>query len=270
MKMQKAVEILNFYRNQHYTAAGGTEEQELAEAINKVLPLAVGRVPGPDSADMTPEQAVDTLSEWCGIGYSGGYCDIAFGAPIAQVEHALDMARDALRTHFWHPASAPPASGGWYWVYTQSKDGGHKCFNKARYQTEDGTWHGNGGRWDNVLYWAEFVSPEGNAKPDSNVQKLLALEAIADKMRDEYVNLYDGVSTSVKQYDSVRHDIHGQYQLTGDKPTLRWQVRSQRTYGGGRCYTHYCPVCGQHGYDDYRLCPKCGTVLDPAINISEK
>ena len=37
-----------------------------------------------------------------------------------------------------------------------------------------------------------------------------------------------------------------------------WVPLGQRTYGGGRSYTHYCNRCGQHGYDDYVLCPNCG------------
>ena len=37
-----------------------------------------------------------------------------------------------------------------------------------------------------------------------------------------------------------------------------WIPLGQHTYGGGRCYTHYCNRCGQHGYDDYVLCPNCG------------
>lgn len=38
-KIQKAVEVLNFYRNQHYNASSGTEEYEVANAINDILPL---------------------------------------------------------------------------------------------------------------------------------------------------------------------------------------------------------------------------------------
>ena len=41
-----------------------------------------------------------------------------------------------------------------------------------------------------------------------------------------------------------------------------WIPLGQRTYGGGRCYTHYCNRCGQHGYDDYVLCPNCGAKMD--------
>ena len=37
-----------------------------------------------------------------------------------------------------------------------------------------------------------------------------------------------------------------------------WVPLGQRTYGGGSSYTHYCNLCGQHGYDDYVLCPNCG------------
>lgn len=51
-----------------------------------------------------------------------------------------------------------------------------------------------------------------------------------------------------------------------DSPTIdakpvvhgEWIVLGQRTYGSGRSYTHYCTKCGQHGYDDYKLCPNCG------------
>lgn len=46
----------------------------------------------------------------------------------------------------------------------------------------------------------------------------------------------------------------------------KWQVIGQRIYGSGRCYTHYCPVCMQHGYDDYLFCPSCGTPLSSATN----
>ena len=41
-----------------------------------------------------------------------------------------------------------------------------------------------------------------------------------------------------------------------------WVPLGQRTYGGGRSYTHYCNLCGQHGYDDYVLCPNCGAKMD--------
>ena len=37
MKLFEALEELNFYRNKHYAAPSGTEEQVLAEAINTVL-----------------------------------------------------------------------------------------------------------------------------------------------------------------------------------------------------------------------------------------
>lgn len=46
------------------------------------------------------------------------------------------------------------------------------------------------------------------------------------------------------------------------KPVVHgeWIVLGQRTYGsgGGRNYTHYCSECGQHGFEDYKLCPNCG------------
>ena len=42
----------------------------------------------------------------------------------------------------------------------------------------------------------------------------------------------------------------------------KWLVLGQRTYGGGRCYTHYCSECGRHGFDDYERCPNCGAKMD--------
>ena len=39
-----------------------------------------------------------------------------------------------------------------------------------------------------------------------------------------------------------------------------WMPLGQRTSGsgGGRNYTHYCKQCGQHGFEDYVICPNCG------------
>lgn len=45
-----------------------------------------------------------------------------------------------------------------------------------------------------------------------------------------------------------------------------WVPLGQRTYGGGRSYTHYCNRCGQHGYDDYVLCPNCGADMRKGEN----
>ena len=46
------------------------------------------------------------------------------------------------------------------------------------------------------------------------------------------------------------------------KPVVHgeWILLGQRVYGsgGGRNYTHYCSGCGQHGFEDYKLCPNCG------------
>ena len=38
MDRAEACEILNFYRNRHYTEPIGTEERELSDAINEILP----------------------------------------------------------------------------------------------------------------------------------------------------------------------------------------------------------------------------------------
>ena len=45
-----------------------------------------------------------------------------------------------------------------------------------------------------------------------------------------------------------------------------WVPLGQGTYGGGRSYTHYCNRCGQHGYDDYVLCPNCGADMRKGEN----
>lgn len=53
---------------------------------------------------------------------------------------------------------------------------------------------------------------------------------------------------NVKDWQPVRHG--------------KWIVLGQRTYGSGRCYTHYCSECGQHGFDDYKGCPGCFAKMD--------
>lgn len=40
-----------------------------------------------------------------------------------------------------------------------------------------------------------------------------------------------------------------------------WIPLGQRTYGGGRQYTHYCSVCGEHGYNDKQFCSGCGAKM---------
>ena len=42
----------------------------------------------------------------------------------------------------------------------------------------------------------------------------------------------------------------------------KWILLGQRVYGTGRCPTHYCSECGQHGWDDYKLCHGCGAKMD--------
>lgn len=46
----------------------------------------------------------------------------------------------------------------------------------------------------------------------------------------------------------------------------KWIALGQRTYGGGRSYTHYCSECGQHGFDDFKRCPNCGAYLGDVDN----
>lgn len=38
-RLAKSIETLNFYRNRYYNASSGTEEHEIANAINDILPL---------------------------------------------------------------------------------------------------------------------------------------------------------------------------------------------------------------------------------------
>lgn len=40
-----------------------------------------------------------------------------------------------------------------------------------------------------------------------------------------------------------------------------WVPLGQRTYGGGRNYTHYCSECGRHGHGDNKFCPDCGAKM---------
>ena len=53
----------------------------------------------------------------------------------------------------WIPVSEHlPTDEGWYQVWTKTKEGGAKSFNKA-YFCHGNEWHGNGGRWANVTHW---------------------------------------------------------------------------------------------------------------------
>lgn len=59
------------------------------------------------------------------------------------------------------------------------------------------------------------------------------------------------IDKAVKTKDDIAVVTHG-----------RWVALGQRTYGGGKSYTHYCSECGQHGFDDYKRCPNCGAKMD--------
>ena len=63
----------------------------------------------------------------------------------------------------WIPVSEQlPTEDGWYQVWTKTKAGGAKSFNKA-YFCHGNEWHGSGGSWSNVTHWKPFPSP-----PDDN------------------------------------------------------------------------------------------------------
>lgn len=49
-----------------------------------------------------------------------------------------------------------------------------------------------------------------------------------------------------------------------------WIILGQRTYGGGRCYTHYCSRCGKHGFGDDERCPECGAYMDEEVADGEE
>ena len=68
----------------------------------------------------------------------------------------LEMALAYLKEHFAEPKWIPvterlPENEGWYMVYTKNKGDHARKINKAQYYYH--SWHGNGGRWDNVTHW---------------------------------------------------------------------------------------------------------------------
>ena len=63
-----------------------------------------------------------------------------------------------------------------------------------------------------------------------------------------------------EQYPTVREAVEAWNQQPLKK-RAHWKPLGQRTYGGGRCYTHYCSACGQHGYGEERYCPDCGSKM---------
>lgn len=50
----------------------------------------------------------------------------------------------------------------------------------------------------------------------------------------------------------------------------KWIPLGQRTYGGGRQYTHYCSLCSQHGYSDMHFCSGCGADMSFEREAPEK
>lgn len=72
----------------------------------------------------------------------------------------LEMARAYLKEHFygWIPVSERlPDKNGWYMVYTKNKGDIARRTNKAQFYYQ--SWHGNGGRWDNVTHWMPLPEP---------------------------------------------------------------------------------------------------------------
>jgi hypothetical protein len=74
----------------------------------------------------------------------------------------LRMALSYLEEHFseskWIPVTERlPEQDGWYIVYTKNKGDTARRFNKAQYYHY--SWHGNGGRWDNVTHWMPLPEP---------------------------------------------------------------------------------------------------------------
>ena len=74
------------------------------------------------------------------------------------------------------------------------------------------------------------------------------IEKTADYLISHGVTLATDNNVGGKEAEPVKHG--------------RWLVLGQRTYGSGRNYTHYCSICGQHGFDDYEFCPNCGCKMD--------
>jgi hypothetical protein len=79
---------------------------------------------------------------------------------------------------------------------------------------------------------------------------------------EKLVELLNGVLTTEDVTSSKEVADH----LIANGVTMQkhghWKILGQRTYGGGRCYTHYCSECGQHGFDDYKFCPNCIAKMD--------
>ena len=68
-------------------------------------------------------------------------------------EIAEYLTDNGVTIHRWISVTnrLPPAEG-WYVVWTKTKEGGAKSFNKA-YFCHGNEWHGSGGRWRNVTHW---------------------------------------------------------------------------------------------------------------------
>ena len=86
--------------------------------------------------------------------------------------------------------------------------------------------------------------------------------------REKLYKLIDDFDALTTPIDGFRHHLADYIIANGVvvREKGEWVPLGQRTYGGGRCYTHYCRQCGQHGYDDYALCPNCGADMRKGDN----
>ena len=81
--------------------------------------------------------------------------------------------------------------------------------------------------------------------------------------KDIYVeNRYEGSSSGFSTI-LVERILNAQPTIEAEPVRYgKWVKLGQRTYGGGRNYTHYCSECGKHGFDDYERCHGCGARMD--------
>lgn len=90
-------------------------------------------------------------------------------------------------------------------------------------------------------------------------------EYISREYLQNIINYYLANSVGAEHYGYNQINLEINFVPVADVIKVKhgyWKVLGQRTYGGGKQYTHYCSECGQHGYDDYKICPDCGAKMD--------
>lgn len=120
MDRAEAIDVLNFYRNCHYTEALGTEERELADAINEILPHYVALREQEQSKWISDRLPTEEESERVIIGVANGdngritFTDAEIFVKYdfeEKVWWSVDYNIEGCEVKYWYVLPEPPKEG---------------------------------------------------------------------------------------------------------------------------------------------------------------